>query len=116
MGLTLTSKAPRIKFEYLNNEDINKFDEQINKIKDLSKYKIKPQISVYTHSETKTWYSAEILLKDRYGLWNETIFLSLDGCSSSYEQATKYTEELEKYVKFKTLEQSIEEYERHYDS
>ena len=109
--LTLTGKAPRIKFNYLNNEDIVKFDEQIDKVNDLSKYKIKPQVSVYTHSETKTWYSAEILLKDRYGLWNDTVFLSLDGCSSSYEQTSEYVKELEKYVKFKVLEQQIEEYE-----
>ena len=108
MPITLTTCAPKVKFQYLNNEDIMKFDEQLNKYTDISKYKIKPQVSVYTHSETKTWYSAEILLKDRYGLWNETYFLSLDGCSNNYETALKYVEELEKYLKFKILEKEIE--------
>lgn len=107
MGLTVIGSTPRIEFKYLNNEDIVKFDEQINKIDNLSNYKIKPQVSVYTRSESKTWYSAELLLKDKYGLWNESKFLGLDGCSSSYEQATKYVQELEKYVKFKMIDNQI---------
>ena len=109
MSLIVSGKTPRIKFNYLNNNDIVKFDEQIDKVNNLSKYKVKPQVSVYTKSETKTWYSAEILLKDKYGLWNETVFLSLDKCSTSYEQTVKYTEELEKYVKFKMIDQQVEE-------
>ena len=34
MGLTVIGKVPRIKFNYLNNEDIVKFDEQFNKFYD----------------------------------------------------------------------------------
>ena len=112
MGLTVIGKVPRIKFHYLNNEDIVKFDEQFNKFYDrdnISKYKIKPQVSVYAKSDTCTWYSSEIVLKDKYGLWNESHFLSLDGCSNNFDQASKYVEELEKYVKFKMIDQQVEE-------
>lgn len=108
--ISLTSCPPKIKFKYLNNEDIVKFDEQINKIHDLSKYKIKPQVSVCTKTDKCTWYSAEILLKDRYGLWNETHFLSLDGISTDYKKTIEYTKELEKYLKFKILEKEIEQF------
>ena len=112
MGLTVLGKTPRIKFNYLNNDDIVKFDEQFDKFydkKNISKYKIKPQVSVYTKTEKCTWYSAEIVLKDKYGLWNESHFLSLDGCSNDFEQASKYVEELEKYIKFKMIDQQVED-------
>ena len=112
---SLTGIAPQIKFDTLTFQDIDKFENQLDNFvykNELNKFKIQPQVSVYAKGDTVTYYSAELLLKNKYGLWNDSYFLSLDKCTTDYNKAVKYTKELEKYIKFKVLEQSIEEFNK----
>lgn len=107
MTLTMTKK---LKFERLTSKDINNINKQINNINDdLSNYDIKSQVSIHKTTQTCTWYSAEIVLKDKHGLWNQSHFLSLDGCTTVFEIAKEYTKELYRYIKFKILAQQVKE-------
>ena len=107
MTLTMTKK---LKFERLTSKDINNINKQIDNINDdLSNYDIKSQGSIHKTTQTCTWYSAEVLLKSKYGLWNQMHFLSLDGCTTFFEIAKEYVKELNRYIKYKILTQQIKE-------